>query len=530
MAEPHSLAAVIPVLDEADAIGDLVRRTSLAGACCVYVVDGGSIDGTAEIAAAAGGRVIHEPRRGYGRACITGSGSALAAGHQAIAFLDGDGSCDPRDLARLRDAVLRSGADVALGRRAPKLIEPGALPWHARAGNGIVAAILSRRTGRRVHDMPPFKVVRAEALARMDLDDEGYGWTVQSIARALSDPSTRVVERPVRFRRRCGGRSKVSGSVRASVAAARAMLTVAWRETQPRPLMALMAKAPGNGQTKTRLAADIGSGRTESLWAACLADGGRSIGSTAWHEGMDPVAFVPDRSDEPAVARSLGPRWRTRVQDRDGLGGALVDAFIHGFDRGGTWALAISADAPTVPAKLIAAAADALSVGRKAVLGPCPDGGYYLVGLRMGRQWPLLGGWQRRRLIARLEGTFGQVRMGGTDALRTTVRALRHYGWPPTMLPAWPDLDVVGDLPHLADAVAADPDRFPEIAAWLSANRAALDPWMTPDIRLKSSTSTRSQPGDRDDGSRSLNRTPIHGALGRVGTSGRALSRRNVLP
>nr|MBA2489507.1 DUF2064 domain-containing protein [Chloroflexota bacterium] len=398
-------------------------------------------------------------------------------GHEAIAFLDGDGSCDPGDLPRLRDALLRPGADVALGRRAARGIERGALPWHARLGNAVVAAILGLRTGRRVRDLPPCKIFRAEALARMALDDQGYGWTVQSIARALADPATRVVERPVHFRRRRGGRSKVSGSVGASLAAGRAMLSVAWRETRPRPVLALMAKAPGDGRAKTRLAADIGSTPTEALWAACLADGGRVIGRSASALGMHTVAFVPDLADQPIVGRSLGPTWRTRVQDRRGLGGALVDAFLHGFDGGSSWAMAISADAPTVPKQLIAAAADALSGKSKAILGPCPDGGYYSIGLRWTRRWPLIGGWQRRRLVTRLEATFGSVRMGGADALSSTGRALVEHGWPVTVLPEWSDLDVGGDLPVLADAVAGHPEDFPHVADWLAANRELVDRW-----------------------------------------------------
>ncbi len=172
----HGIAAVVPVLDEVTAIGRLVRGLRAAGACCVYAVDGGSRDGTQRAARAAGALVLDEPRRGYGRACIAGGRAAASQDHEAIAFLDGDGSCDPADLTALV-AGLEHG-DLVLGRRSPRLTEPGALPWHARLGNAVVTRALTLRTGHRLSDLPPFKVVRSVALHRLDPDHAGYGWTV----------------------------------------------------------------------------------------------------------------------------------------------------------------------------------------------------------------------------------------------------------------------------------------------------------------------------------------------------------------
>ena len=366
---------------------------------------------------------------------------------------------------------------MALGRRAARGIERGALPWHARLGNALVAAILALRTGRRVRDLPPCKIFRAEALARMALDDQGYGWTVQSIARALADPATRVVERPVHFRRRRGGRSKVSGSVGASLAAGRAMLSVAWRETRPRPVLALMAKAPGDGHAKTRLAADIGGSLTRSLWSACLADGGASLARSAGRLRLAPVALVPTASDRFVVARLLGGEWRVVVQHRVGLTGALVDAFAAAFDAGADWAVAVSADSPTLPDDLLLAASGALSGDAQAVLGPCPDGGYHLVGLRWRRRLPLIGGWQHRRLATRLQKAFGAVRMGGSDAFTGTREGLRAQGWEARELATWSDLDVGADLPRLAADVTMRPDRFPNVAAWLEQHREVVGRW-----------------------------------------------------
>ena len=172
------VAAVVPVIEERHAIGAVVRGLRTAGACCVLVVDGGSRDDTREVAIRAGAQIVVEPRRGYGRACLTGAARALAPGsdghvHDAVAFLDGDGSCDPADLPALMAAAVH--ADVLLGRRPGHRIERGAMPLHARLGNRLVAAVTAARCGRLVHDMPPFKLVRRDALVRLGLDHEGYG-------------------------------------------------------------------------------------------------------------------------------------------------------------------------------------------------------------------------------------------------------------------------------------------------------------------------------------------------------------------
>lgn len=432
----HGVAAVVPVLDEVTAIGTLVRGLQVSGACCVYVVDGGSRDGTQAAAKAAGALVLDEPRRGYGRACSTGGEVAAGDGHSAMAFLDGDGSCDPADLPVLVGGL--SHGDLVLGKRVPTLTERGALPWHARLGNAMVTRTLAVLTGQRVSDLSPFKVIRSAVLHRLGADDAGYGWTVQLITRAQSDGGTRIVERPVRFRKRRGGKSKVSGKVRPSLAAGRAMLTVAIAESRPRPVLGLMAKAPRDGHAKTRLVADIGHTETRALWAACLADGAASLGATARALRLRAMVIVPEARDEQPVRALLGDGWDLNIQQRPGLSGGLVECFLRAFDAGATSAIAVGADSPTLPRRLVAMAAGTLAGdlpvidhlgkspglgGQAAVLGTCRDGGFYLVGLAWSRRRMLLGPWQRRRLLRRLQRVFGTARMGGGDALSDASRA-----------------------------------------------------------------------------------------------------------
>ena len=247
------------------------------------------------------------------------------------------------DLPALLSAL--STADVAFGRRPGRLVEEGAMPWHARLGNDLVAAIMSIRTGRTVHDLPPFKALRASTLARLDLDDAGYGWTTQLVGRVLGEPTIRFRELPVRFRRRQGGTSKVSGSWRASVAAGRAMVGRAWSETAARPLLGLMAKAPGPGRAKTRLAAELGDEAAAAFWTACLSDVAAGSLEASRTARLTPIAMLPSDAEVDAVVGIIGPAWTPIVQTRPGLAAALVDVFLAAFDRGADRAIAVAGDA-----------------------------------------------------------------------------------------------------------------------------------------------------------------------------------------
>ena len=210
------VSVVIPTYNEAGSIARVLDEIPSSLVTEVLVVDAGSTDGTREIAAAHGARVILEPRRGYGRACLTGLAAADAP--DTVVFLDGDYSDRPRELGRLIEPIREGAADVVLGSRLAGGLEPGAMPWHAVFGNRLAAALIRRLYGISLTDLGPFRAARYEVLRALDLREMTYGWAVELVTRGAMR-GYRVVEVPVSYHPRIGV-SKISGTLRGSIGAA----------------------------------------------------------------------------------------------------------------------------------------------------------------------------------------------------------------------------------------------------------------------------------------------------------------------
>ncbi len=464
------LAAVVPALNEAESIGDVVSGLHASGACCVLVVDGGSSDGTCGRASASGAVVIHEPRRGYGRACLTGAEAAQAAHHHdLIAFLDGDGSCDPRELGLL--AAHAGRAEVVLGIRRRETVERGAYPWHARAGNFVATTVIRLRSGTRVRDLSPFKVLRAPALARLQLRQQGYAWTAELVARACSDRSLVTVEAPISFRARRGGASKVSGRLLPSIKAGLQILRAAVTETSPRPRLFLMAKSPA--RAKSRLAAEAGDDVASGFWAASISDTGAHLLRAAAEEALEARLMVSASDEIGEMTELLGPAWIVDVQNRPGLSEALVDVFASSFAAGAPLAMAVSGDNPTLPPPLVHLAVESLR-RFDAVLGPTLDGGYYLIGIKRSAFTRRYGHREARQTTV-LRRIFDSHVSGGS-ARQATQQAIVEAGLSVATLESWADVDTISDLRQLARNLVQAPEAAPATAAWLLKEA----PWLLP--------------------------------------------------
>jgi glycosyltransferase involved in cell wall biosynthesis len=210
------VSVVIPTHNEAQSIGHVLADLPTALVTEVLVVDSNSTDGTPEIASKLGARVIHEPRRGYGRACLTGL--AAADSPDIVVFLDGDYSDRPSELSLLLTPIMEGRADITLGSRLGKQNVRGALPWHAAFGNRLAAVLIRVLYDVRLSDLGPFRAARTEVLRRLALEETTYGWAVEMILKGALG-GCRIVEVPVSYYPRIG-KSKISGTLKGTIGAA----------------------------------------------------------------------------------------------------------------------------------------------------------------------------------------------------------------------------------------------------------------------------------------------------------------------
>ena len=222
---PISIAVVIPALNEGGNIRALVREVRQIVPAHVVVCDNGSSDNTAAEALAAGAHVVYEARRGYGYACAAGVLEAAALGADVVAFLDGDHSFLPAELPRLLAPILFDRADLVLGSRWLGHIAPGAMPPQQRFGNWLAARLMSALYSLPLTDLGPYRAIRLPLLLSLDMREMTYGYPTEMMVKAARR-GARLMEVPVSFHSRRSGRSKVSGTLRGTVLAARYILGV----------------------------------------------------------------------------------------------------------------------------------------------------------------------------------------------------------------------------------------------------------------------------------------------------------------
>lgn len=226
----ESVAIIIPALDEEAVIGRVVesiRGVLDPGAIVrIIVVDNGSADRTAAVAAAAGAEVVSEPTRGYGQACA--AGVAAADGSEILVLLDGDGSDDPADLAAILGPLRSGEADLVVGVRARS--ERGAMTVQQIFGNRLACLAIHLIHGTRINDLGPFRAIRRRHLLLLEMDEMTYGWSTEMVVKSLR-ARLRYREVEVSYRRRTGV-SKVGGSVLGSLRAGRSILGTVARHSR----------------------------------------------------------------------------------------------------------------------------------------------------------------------------------------------------------------------------------------------------------------------------------------------------------
>jgi glycosyltransferase involved in cell wall biosynthesis len=262
------VAVVVPALDEAQNLPGLIGDLRARGLHRILIVDNGSTDETAHVARAAGAEVVHEGRRGYGRACQTGIDRLREDPPEVVLFLDADRSDDPEALAEIWQPVLEGRAQLAIGIRRGSADAPA----RQRAGTRAVTLAARLVHGVALSDLGPLRAISWPMLEALRMDDRDWGWTLQMQLRAHS-AGARILEVPVRRRPRAAGVSKISGNLHMSIYVGMRMFLTVWRERGWR--LEEPAKASSGGGPRGRQVDAERNRRTAASEAPGASSGGR---------------------------------------------------------------------------------------------------------------------------------------------------------------------------------------------------------------------------------------------------------------
>ena len=207
-----NVAVIIPVRNEEITIAGVIEDLQSNGLTEIRVVDNGSSDRSAEIAASMGAKVTLEPRAGYGRACWRGL-QDIPADVEWVLFCDGDGSDDLGCLPEFLS--LRRQYDLILGDRRATSKGKAVMTFVQHFGNKLSGWLINLGWGFKYHDLGPLRLIRRIDLEQIAMQDRGFGWTVEMQVRAVEE-GLKIIEIPVNYRPRQGGKSKISGTITGS--------------------------------------------------------------------------------------------------------------------------------------------------------------------------------------------------------------------------------------------------------------------------------------------------------------------------
>ncbi len=433
MRHEANVAVIIPAFNEEPSVGKVVSAIP-AWIDDVVVVDNGSSDATAEVARAHGARVVSEPRRGYGSACLTGI--AALKGPGVVVFLDADFSDYPEEMSLLVDPIAQGEADMVIGSRTLGRRESGALTPQARFGNWLACTLIRLLWKVSYSDLGPFRAVRLATLRRLDMRDRNYGWTVEMQIKAARE-GIRIREAPVSYRRRIG-KSKVSGTVRGVLGAGTKILYTIFlaaagalpgdEERAPRERLIVFTRYPEPGKTKSRLIPVLGAeGAAE--FQRQMTEHAMAQAREVINERLVSVEVRYEGGDKRLIRKWLGPGLSYCPQGNGGLGERMARAFREAFEAGMERVVLVGTDCPSRTAAIMQGAFDAL-IGSDLVLGPASDGGYYLIGLR--RMAPEL---------------FVDMPWGTAEVMKRTMNVAERVGISTVVLETLDDVDRPEDLP-----------------------------------------------------------------------------------
>lgn len=213
--------------------------------------------------------------------------------------------------------------------------------------------------------------------------------------------------------------------------------------------LAVVAKRPAPGQTKTRLCPPLTGPQAADLYECFLRD---TLGLMARIQGVErSISFLPE--GEGSYFRQLAPGFALRPQRGDDLGARLDNLLSDALANGASQAVVMDSDSPTLPAACVEDAYARLDEGADVVFGPCDDGGYYLVGVT--RPQPRL---------------LREVQMSTATVLEESLDIARSLGLNVALLPTWYDVDTGAELARLEAELACLPEGVAShTRGWLAA-------------------------------------------------------------
>ena len=224
----NRVTAIIPVLNEEKALGHVLDAVKKTAVDRIIVVDNGSTDSSASLALSRGAEVLHEPRRGYGSACLKGIEHLSTSPPEIVLFLDGDYSDYPEEASLLIGPIMSGNADLVVGSRTSSSQSSKALLPQARFGNWLACFLINRLYGYKYTDLGPFRAIRWDRLIDLEMADRDWGWTVEMQVKAVKQ-GIQVMEVPVQYRPRIG-QSKISGTVLGSIKAGYKIILTIFKE------------------------------------------------------------------------------------------------------------------------------------------------------------------------------------------------------------------------------------------------------------------------------------------------------------
>lgn len=430
------IAVIIPAHNEEQSIGNVLRDIP-SWVDETIVVDNGSKDSTASIAREYGARVIQEPKRGYGAACR--AGVAALDNPDTVVFLDADYSDDPQEMHLLVDPIVHDEADMVIGSRVTGKNEPGALTPQARLGNWLACLLTNLFWKTEYTDLGPFRAIYYGALASLNMRDENYGWTIEMQIKAAQH-GLRTKEVPVHYRKRIGT-SKISGTVKGIIGAGTKILYTIFREalhpkhgTLPaQNRIIIFTRYPEPGSTKTRLIPALGKHGAAQLQRAMTEDTIARVHALASRTPCT-IEIRYDAGTDALMRNWFGNSMLYNPQIGDDLGERLQRAFTESFDGGAERVVIIGSDSPDIPSTFLQRALWVLTT-YDCVLGPSPDGGYYLIGFR------------KRGFFTDI---FHNINWGTSSVFAATLTIINNTHHTVRLLPPWHDIDTVADLKDFA--------------------------------------------------------------------------------